>query len=160
VSVLANLSRVLASEEILPTVDESIANEPVTPLMLMVSADLHWRRREWQAAIDSASRVLATKPKDFHALAILVGSHGHLQQYEAALPYAKRLLLATPPSWRAIKAAVGVLSFFRLFTAKGRASLHKTMLRCDQEAQSDRDALAWAQELLSAQGAADDAVAV
>jgi hypothetical protein len=160
VSLLANLSRVLASDEILPTVDESIANEPATPLMLMLSADLHWRRREWQAAIEAASRVLAKRQKDFHALAILVGSYGHLQQFEAAHPYAKRLVLASPPSWRLIKVAIALLTFFRLFTARGRASVRKTMLRCDLEAQSDRDALAWAQELLSAQRAADDAVAV
>jgi predicted Zn-dependent protease len=160
VSFLANLSRVFISDEILPTVDESIANEPATPVMLMLSADLHWRRREWQAAIEAASRVLDRRPKDFHALAILLGSHGHLQQFESALPYAKRLLLASPPHWRAIKVAVGLLTFFKLCTAKGRTEFRRTMLRCDAEAQSDRDALAWAQELLSAQGAADDAVAV
>lgn len=128
--------------------------------MLMLSADLHWRRKEWQSAIDAASRVLDTKPRDFHALSILVTSYGHLKQYDAAHPYAMRLVLASPPSWKAIKAYFVLISLFKLFTANGRASYRRAMLRCDQEAQADRDAQAWAQELLSARGAANDPVAV
>jgi hypothetical protein len=159
-SLLANLGRVVASDEILPTVDESIANEPATPLMLMLSADLHWRRKEWQAAIDAALRVLEKGPKDFHALSVVVTSYGHLQQFDAAYPYAKRLVVAVPPPWRTVKFLITLLMVLKLVTAKGRASYNRTMLRCDQEAQADRDALAWAQELISARKAAHDPVAV
>lgn len=78
--ILASWGRVVASESILPTVDESIAEGPATPLMLMLSADLHWRRKEWRAAIDAALRVLDQKPKDFHALSVVVTAYGHLEQ--------------------------------------------------------------------------------
>jgi hypothetical protein len=159
-SLLANLGRVLASDEILPTVDESIANEPATTVMLMLSADLHWRSREWEAAAGAALRVLERRPKDFHALSVVVSSYGHLQQFDAALPYAKRLVTAVPPPWRAVKVVITFLTAFKLLTAKGRASYGRTMLRCDQEAKSDHDALAWAKELICAQRAADDPVAI
>jgi len=159
-SLLANLGRVVASDEILPTVDESIANEPATPLMLMLSADLHWRRKEWQAAIDAALRVLEKGPKDFHALSVVVTSYGHLQQFDAAYPYATRLVVAVPPPWRTVKFLITLLMVLKLVTANGRASYNRTMLRCDQETQADRDALAWAQELISARRAAHDPVAV
>src|SRR5688500_215375 len=135
-SLLANLGRVVASEEILPTVDESIANEPATTLMLMLSADLHWRRKEWEAAAGAALRVLDRRPKDFHALSVVVTSYGHLQQFDAAFPYAKRLVTAVPPPWRALKAVITLLMAFKLLTAKGRASYSRNMLRCDQEAQA------------------------
>jgi hypothetical protein len=150
---------VFASDEILPTVDQSIANGP-TALDLMVSADLHWRRKEWQAAIEAAWRVLYREPKDFHALSIIVTSYGHLQQFDAALPYAKRLLTASPPSWTVIKVVITLLNCFRLFTANGRASHRREMLRCEEEAQVDREALGWAKELLLKQEAANDPVAV
>ena len=159
-SLLASLGRVVASEEILPTVDESIANDASTTLMLMLSADLRWRRKEWQAAIDAALRVLEKRPKDFHALSVVVTSYGHLQQFDAAYPYARRLTLAAPPPWKAVKALITLLTAFKLVTAKGRASYRRAMLRCDQEAQADHDGLVWAEELISAQRAADDAVAV
>jgi hypothetical protein len=159
-SLLANLGRVVASEEILPTIDESIAKEPATPLMLMLSADLHWRRKEWQAAIAAAQRVLEEHPKDFHALSVVVTSHGHLQQFDAAYPYAKRLAAAAPPSWKAVKALLTLLTLFKLVTANGRSSHRRAMVRCDQEEKADREALAWAQALISAPRAANDAVAV
>ncbi|MBX3652144.1 MAG: hypothetical protein KF771_12305 [Burkholderiales bacterium] len=157
-SFLANLSRVIASDEILPTVNKSNTNERATLLMLMVSADLHWRRKEWQAAIDMSARALKTRPKDFHALSILVTSYGHLRQFDAAYPYAKRLLLASPPTWKVIKAFFALVGIFQLFTAKGRESYRRAMLRCDQEAQADRDAQAWAQQLVSARRAANDPI--
>ena len=159
-SLLANLGRVLASEEILPTVDKSIAVEPATTLMLMVSADLHWRRKEWQPAIDMALRVLERKPEDFHALSVVVTSYGHLQQFDDAYPYAKRLTTAVPPPWQTVKAVLTLLTLYRLVTAKGRASHRRMLSRCDQEVQADREALTWAQELISAHGAANDPVAV
>lgn len=159
-NLLANLGRVVASAEILPTVDQSIGDERATLLMLMVSADLHWRSKEWQSAIDAASRALEKKPKDFHALSILVTSYGHLQQFDAAYPYAKRLALASPPPWKAIKGLLTLLTLFKLLTVNGRASYRRAMHRCDQEAQADRDALAWAHELISTQRAANDPVAV
>lgn len=159
-SLLANLGRVLASEEILPTVDESIANEPATTLMLMVSADLHWRRKEWRAAIDMALRILERKPKDFHALSVVATSYGHLQQFDYAYPYAKRLTAAAPPPWDTVKAVLTLLTLYKFVTAKGRASHRRMMTRCDREVQADREALAWAHELISAQRAANDPVAV
>lgn len=159
-SLLANLSRVVASEEILATVDESIAHEPASTLMLMLSADLHWRRKEWQAAANAALQVLDRRPNDFHALSVVVTSYGHLQQFESALPFAERLTKAKPPSWNAVKAAFTLLMAFKLLTAKGRATYRSTILRCDQEAQADREALAWAKELISAQRAANDPLAV
>ena len=159
-SLLANLGRVLASEEILPTVDETIVNEPATTLMLMVSADLHWRRKEWQAAIDMALRILERKPEDFHALSVVVTSYGHLQQFDDAYSYAKRLTAAVPPPWKTVKAVLTLLTLYKLITAKGRVSHRKMMIRCEQEMQADREALAWAQELISAQRAANDPVAV
>jgi hypothetical protein len=159
-SLLANLSRVVASEEILTTVDESIAHEPGSTLMLMLSADLHWRRKEWQAAASAALQVLDRKPTDFHALSVLVTSYGHLQQFESALPFAERLTKATPPSWKAVKVAFTLLMVFKLVTTKGRASYRRTILRCDEEAQADRAALAWAKELISAPRAVNDPVAV
>jgi hypothetical protein len=128
--------------------------------MLMLSADLHWRRKEWQAAIDAALLVLDKRPKDFHALSVVVTSYGHLEQFDAACPYAKRLALAAPPPWKAIKVFITLLTVFKLVTAKGRASYRRAMRRCDQEAQADRDVLAWAQELISAQKAASGPVAV
>lgn len=159
-SLLANLGRVLASEEILPTVDESIANEPATTLMLMVSADLHWRRKEWRAAIDMALRILERKPKDFHALSVVATSYGHLQQFDDAYPYAKRLTAAAPPPWDTVKAVLTLLTLYKFVTAKGRASHRRMMTRCNREVQADREALAWAHELISAQRAANDPVAV
>ena|SRR5688572_21712206 len=159
-SLLANLGRVVASEDILATVDESIAQEPTSTLMLMLSADLHWRRKEWQAAANAALQVLDRSPKDFHALSVLVTSYGHLQQFEPALPFAERLTKATPSSWNAMKAVFTLFMAFKLVTAKGRARYRRTMLRCDQEAQADRDALAWSKELISSQRAANDAVVV
>jgi hypothetical protein len=93
-------------------------------------------------------------------LSVAVTSYGHLQQFDAAYPYAKRLAVAVPPRWKVIKALITLLTPFKLVTAKGRASYSRVMLRCDQEARADRDALAWAQELISAQRAANDPVAV
>ena len=142
------------------TVDESIAHEPASTLMLMLSADLHWRRKEWQAAANAALQVLDRRPKDFHTLAVLVTSYGHLQQFESALPFAERLTKASPPSWNAVKVAFTLLMAFKLVTTKGRASYRRTLLRCDEEAQGDHAALAWAKELISAQRAANDPVAV
>jgi hypothetical protein len=159
-SLLANLSRVHASEEILPIVDDGNGKDPATPVMLMVSADLHWRRKEWQAAIEVASRALDTEPNDFHALSIIVTSYGHLKALESAYPYAKRLVVARPPSWTFIKVLFTSITFFKLLTAKGRASRRSWMLRCDQEAQADRDALAWARELIASQEAGSEPIAV
>ena len=159
-SLLANLSRVVASDEILATVNKSIANEPATTLMLMLSADLHWRRKEFSAATNAALQVLNRRPEDFHALSVVVTSYGHLQQFDAALPFAQRLITATPPSWNAVKVVFTLLMVFKLVTANGRASYRRTILRCDEEARADREALAWAKELISAQRAANDAVAV
>jgi hypothetical protein len=116
-------------------VDESNAHQPASTVMLMLSADLHWRRKEWQAAANAALQVLDRRPKDFHTLAVLVTSYGHLQQHKTALPFAERLTRAVPPSWNSV------------VTAKGRASYRMTILRCDEEAQGDRAALAWAKEL-------------
>jgi len=120
VSLLANLGRVLASDAVLSTLDQANATAPATST-LKLSADLHWRRKEWMAAIEAASRVIYREPKDFHALAILVTSYGHLEQYEAAQVYAKQLVLLRPPSWTATKTVLNLLRFFRLFTADGRA---------------------------------------
>lgn len=159
-SVLANMARVVGSEDVLPTIDESIANGPPTVLMLMLSADLHWRRKEWQAAIDMALRVLERKPDDFHALSVVATSYGHLEQFEDAYLYAKRLTTAAPPPWKAVKAVLTLLTLFKFVTAKGRGSHKRMMLRCDQEVQADREALAWAQELMHAQKAGNDPVAV
>jgi len=158
-SLLSNLSRVIASDGILATVDESIAQEPST-LMLMLSADLHWRRKEWQAAADAALQVLDRRPEDFHALSVVVTSYGHLQWFEAALPFAQRLTAVKPPSWTLVKMTFTLLMALKLVTSNGRASYRRTIERCDQEALADRDAVQWAKELISAQGADNDPVAV
>jgi hypothetical protein len=76
------------------------------------------------------------------------------------LPFAERLTKATPPSWKAVKVAFTLLMVFKLVTTKGRASYRRTILRCDEEAQADRAALAWAKELISAPRAVNDPVAV
>jgi hypothetical protein len=157
-SVLANLSRVLSSDQILPSIDQSIADEPNSHLMLMVSADLRWRRKEWQAAIDAATSALIKKPNDFHALSILVTSYGHLQNLDAAYPFAKRLILASPPPWKAMKVVVALLTILHLFTVSGRVRFRRGMHRCDQEAQADRDALSWAHALIAAQTAGNESV--
>ena len=159
-SLLANLSRVIASEERFATVDESNAHQPASTVMLMLSADLHWRRKEWQAAANAALQVLDRRPKDFHTLAVLVTSYGHLQQHKTALPFAERLTRAVPPSWNSVKVVFTLLMAFKLVTAKGRASYRMTILRCDEEAQGDRAALAWAKELISAHMTGNDPVAV
>jgi hypothetical protein len=52
------------------------------------------------------------------------------------------------------------MTLYKLITAKGRASQRRMMTRCDREVQADREALAWAQELISAHRAANDPVAV
>jgi len=148
VSLLANLGRVLASDAVLSTLDQANATAPATST-LKLSADLHWRRKEWMAAIEAASRVIYREPKDFHALAILVTSYGHLEQYEAAQVYAKQLVLLRPPSWTATKTVLNLLRFFRLFTADGRAIQRRLILKCDEEAQADRAVLAWAHQLIA-----------
>ena len=159
-TLFANLGRVVASESVLPDFDKAIANETSSPLMLMFSADLHWRRKEWEAAIEPSLRTLSMRPKDFHALSIVLTSYGHLRQFENAHPYAKKLLLSRPPNWTAVKVMITALTALKLLTANGRASYRKAMRRCDQEAQADRDALAWAKELIASREAAIDSVAV
>src|SRR5207249_3551629 len=92
--ILANLSRVFAPELIRPIIESRWHSSLLTSIM---SADFHWRRREWNRAIDFASRVLSARPKDFNALSILATSYEHLGQTELAYPLAKRLLRASPP---------------------------------------------------------------
>ena len=147
-SVVASLGRVLAVHQALPPLDQASLTPPAAST-LMLSADFHWRRKEWQAAIDAASRVINRRSKDFHALAILASSYSHLGQSEAAHLYAKQLVAVHPPSWIGIKVLLTLLRSFRLVTAEGRAIHRGIMRRCDEEAQADRDALAWAQGLIS-----------
>ena len=144
---LANLGRVVASHDILPSVDSANATNP-SVLMLLLSADMHWRQKNWQTAIEAASRVLDRKPRHFHALTIITTSYGHLKQFDTARLYAKQLVLVSLPPWIGIKIALTILTFWKLFTSKGRSSYRRLMQRCDMEAQADRDALTWARELV------------
>jgi hypothetical protein len=118
--ILANLSRVFASQSILPTIDKSLSSGPSNRLMLMVSADLHWRRREWNAAIDIAIRALVSRPNDFHALSIVANSYGHLGQMELAYAYAKSLIHASPPNWMVVKLLCGLLGLVNLIRPSTR----------------------------------------
>jgi len=144
--ILANLSRVAAaaSKSVLPILESQPPNSPL--LTLIVSADIHQRRQEWNAAIDFASRVLSSRPKDFNALSILVSSYGHLGQTELAYPLAKRLLRATPPNWTTVKLLCRVLN---LIKPRERESARRVLQMCDAEAEADRKILAWSQKLVS-----------
>jgi hypothetical protein len=147
-SVVANLARVLGSDEVWSSVVQTNNTPPATST-LMLSADLHWRRKEWQAAIEAASRVIYREPKDFHALAILVTSHSHLEQFQEANFYARQLVILRPPSWTPVKVLLTLLRSFRLLTAEGRTRHRGIMLKCDEEAHADREILGWARELIS-----------
>ena len=158
--LLENMGRVMASESILPSVDQAIAQDPPSVLMLMISADLHWRRKEWEQAIGLAKRALEIKPRHFHALSILVNAYGHLEQWDAAYPYARRLLEAKRPNWTVVKIACAVLGFMNLVLPKRRETYRRTMERCDEEARGDRGNLSLAEDLVAKHDAANDAVAV
>jgi tetratricopeptide (TPR) repeat protein len=158
--ILENLGRVMAAESILPTVDRAVDEEPASLLMLMVSADLHWRRKEWDRAITLAKRALEIRPRHSHALSILMNSYGHLGQWDAAYMYAPRLLQARHPNWTIVKLTYALFGVISLLTPKGLERYRRTMQRCEEEARSDRENLRLAQELVSKYGAANDAVAV
>jgi tetratricopeptide (TPR) repeat protein len=123
----------------------------------ITSADLHWRQRDWDKAIDLADHVLSERPTDFHALAILATSYHYLGKTELAYPVAKRLIQAEPTSWRLLKLGFRVASF--ILRAK-RAEYARLVQRCDAEAAGDRDILAWARDLVSRVEAPDSEHAV
>jgi len=158
--ILENLGRVMASESILPTLDQAVSEQPYSPLMLMLAADLHWRRRDWNKAIPLAKRVLEQKPRHFHALAILANSYGHLAQWSDAYPYAQKLLQAKPPTWAGAKLLYAFMGFTKLFTTKGRETYRRTLRRCDEEARCDQDHLRFARDLIARYESANDAIAV
>ena len=155
--ILANLSRAVASDSILRTLDEYTAKEQCSLLLLRVSADLHWRKREWSLAIDLATRVLSKAPNDFHSLAILSNSYGHIGQMELAYPYAKRLLKSKPPNWAIVKVLSGIVGIFNFISPKKRQRFYYAQRRCDEEAQADRKNVLWAEELIYKYEAANDA---
>jgi tetratricopeptide (TPR) repeat protein len=158
--ILENLGRVMASESILPTLDQAVSEEPASALMLMLSADLRWRRGEWEKAIALAERVLEHKPRHFHALAIMASSYGHLERWTDAYPYARNLLLAKPPGWFGAKLLYAMMGITNLVTAKGRETYRRTMRRCDEEANCDREHLRFARELVARHEDANGAIAV
>lgn len=155
--MIANLSRVVASESILHSIDAHVSKEQCSLLVLMASADLHWRKCEWSLAIDLATRVLTKTPNDFHALSILASSYAHLGQEQLAYPFAKRLLHAKRPNWTAMKVLCAILGIINLIHPKRRERFYSTQRRCDEEAQSDRKHLLWAQDLILKYEAANDA---
>ena len=158
--IIADLGRVVASESGLPSIDQLAAEPAASPLTLMVAADLHWRRREWDRAIELAKRVLARKPDNFHALSILAGSYGHLGEANAAYPYAKRLVGAKQSNWLAVKLLCAILGVFNFLLPSRRERFYRALRRCDAEATADQDILAWAQELISKHEAENDPIAV
>lgn len=158
--ILENLGRVGASESILPSVDRVASEQPASPLLLIVSADLHWRRKEWEQAIGLAKRVLELKPRHFHALSILMNSHGHLGQWNDAYLHAQRLMHAKRPNWTLAKLICAIFGVANLIVPTRRQTYHRTLQRCDEEANSDRENLRFAQELVKKHQAANDAVAV
>ena len=155
--IIANLGRIVASDSILPSLDECTLDVRCSLLILRTSADLHWRRREWGLAIELATRVLAKKQNDFHALAILANSYGQLGQMELAYPFAKRLLQAKRPNWVAVKVLSGFLGIFKLTLPKIRQSFYNSQLRCDEQAQTDLNNILWAEEVIRIFEAANDA---
>jgi tetratricopeptide (TPR) repeat protein len=154
--IFANLGRVIASDSVLPTLDEFALEESCGLLVLRTTADLHWRRREWSLAIDLATRVLLKTPNDFHALTILANSYSHLGQMEHAYPHAKRLLHAKRPNWNTVKVLCGILGIFNLLRPKKRQSFYNAQRRCNEEAQSDRENIMWAEELIKKYEPAND----
>ena len=158
--ILENCGRVLASESILPTLDRAADEQPASLLMIMMSADLHWRRKDWDRAIELAKRALEMKPRHSHALLILMNSHGHLGQWDVAYQYAQRLLHAKPTNWTVVKLVCATLAITNLLTAKGRERYWRTLQRCEEEAKGDRDNLRLAQDLVSKHGAVSGTVAV
>lgn len=145
--LIANLARVFSSERALPDADKlSAENYPV--LLLRACADLYWRRHEWSRAAEVAMRVLAKKPEDFHALAIVVSSLGHMRDAEAAYPYAVRLIRAKRPNWTAAKIVCAVLCVFKLLSPGGRGRFYRTLQRCEVEAEADDRIVAYAQQLI------------
>jgi hypothetical protein len=157
---MTNLGRVVASQSVLPTIDQSLSRGPSSRVMLMLSADRHWRRGEWNTAIDIATRALVAKPNDFHALSIVASSYGHLGQMELAYLYAKNLVHASPPNWTAVKVLCGFLGLFNLIRPTRRERFYRILQRCDVEAKADRDSLAWARDLISRHDAANNGAVV
>ncbi len=156
--LIANLARVFASERLLPDVDRlSAEDNPV--LLLMACADFYWRRHEWSRAADVAMRVLAKKPEDFHALAIVVSSLGHMGEAEAAYPYAVRLIRAKRPDWTAVKIVCAVMGVFKLLSPSRRGRFYRTLQRCEIEAEADDRIVAYAQQLIEDYEAANGTVA-
>jgi hypothetical protein len=158
--IAANLARVVATDSSTSILRDFAARNPSVFLGQIALADLQWRKQDWSGALGSAIAALSLRPNDFHALAIVVASYGHLQQYELAYPYAKRLLGVRSPNWAIMKIVCGCLGAANLIRRKKRDSFFRALKRCDLEAQSDRDSLRIARELVSRAEGPNGAIAV
>lgn len=151
--VWANLGRVAASDDVLPILDSQLSGERPSYLILVTSADLHWRKQEWDLAIIASMRALKISRNDFHMLTILATSLVNAGQTAAALPYAKRMLEVKPPNWIAARALAAALRFHMLILPGRKKEFFQTQRRIDREAMSDRDHLMWAQDFVAKIGA-------
>ncbi len=144
-----NTARIVASDEVLPIIDPPLLDESPSHLLLATSADLHWRKQEWDHAISSSVLALKVCPNDFHVLTILATSLVRVGQIEAALPYARRMLEVKPPKWAAVKVLGALLGLHHLVSPRRRKNFSRIQRRIDEEAKSDRDHLMWAKDIVA-----------
>ena len=156
--LIGSLARIVNSERVLPDAEKLAAEDSPIPI-LRACADLYWRREEWSRAADIAKRVLAKKPADFHALAIVVSCLGHMGDVEAAYPYARRLIRAKRPNWTSVKLVCVILGASNLLIPGRRNRVYGMLERCKVEAEADDRIVAYARQLIADREAGNDAVA-
>lgn len=156
---LADVARVVASEESGSVANDLLSESPNNVTALLMLADLNWRKKDWTRALFYSQEALAIKPRSFQALAIAASCYGYLEESGSAYVYSKRLLRAKRPNWTAVKAAYGLVGLFKLFSDTRRHSFFRTLKKCDAESATDESILNWASELVSRHEAANPNVA-
>jgi len=119
---------------------------------LLCVAEFRYRKREWSAAIEYASRALSLSPHSFQALLIVSAAYGHLGELEKALPYARSLLAARPPHWSLTRFLSIVLLAPFVFLPSKRERLRYLLRTCDRERDADKAHVSWARELVESRG--------
>jgi tetratricopeptide (TPR) repeat protein len=149
---MAYSSKLVISDPVAARYAKRVEQSPNHLWALLYVAEFQYRKREWQPAIEYASRALSLSPRSFQALMIVSASYWHLGERDKALPYAQSLLRAPPPRWSLTKFLSIVLLAPFLFLPAKRERLRLLLRECNRVRENEKAHLSWARELVEGSG--------